>query len=107
MKIELLYFLGCPHVAEARAAIRESLSGLGLSAEIQDVLVEDVDSAAKLRFSGSPSIRVNGCDVGGGPVCGEYAALCCRVYPGSVSRGIPPAALISTAIRQAWSQEAQ
>src|SRR6516165_12543613 len=63
MKIEILYFDGCPNRRPAVEALREVLREEGVSAEIVEVNVGDASMAHKLKFLGSPTIRVNGLDV--------------------------------------------
>ena len=94
-------FPGCPHADEARKVLRAALRACAL----MDVAVEEVDVEAattppELRGWGSPTILVNGADVGGekGP-----SGLSCRVYPGGEPSGVPPQRLIERSVRNALS----
>ncbi len=91
MKIELLYFAGCPHHRPTRELIEATLSDLGIDARIEEVNVRDEADAARLRFLGSPSIRVNGSDIEPGAESRTYYAISCRMYRGT---GIPPRELL-------------
>ena len=98
MKIELLYFEGCPHWVEARALLSEVLADRALPDEVTLVTVGSNEEAQRRRFIGSPSIRVNGTDVEPGLPDGGFN-LECRLYwidgkPG----GLPPREWVESAI---------
>jgi len=59
-RIELLYFDGCPSHTPAGEFLREALAEGGLEAEVELVAVNTDDEARRLRFPGSPTIRVDG-----------------------------------------------
>jgi hypothetical protein len=79
MHVELLYWDGCPSHPQALADLRAAMTELGLDpAAIRVRHVASDDAADAERFTGSPTIRVDGADVqdpGGEPV-----GLTCRVY---------------------------
>jgi hypothetical protein len=78
--IELLYWEGCPSHPQALAELRAVLGELGRAdAEIVLRRVDTEDEAARLGFSGSPTIRVDGVDPVPPPP-GEPTGLTCRVY---------------------------
>ncbi len=80
MTIELLYWEGCPSHPQALAELRAVLGELGRpDAEIVLRRVDTEDEAARLGFSGSPTIRVDGVDPVPPPL-GEPTGLTCRVY---------------------------
>lgn len=91
MKIELLYFAGCPHHRPARELIDATLSELGIDAEIEEIDVRDEAEAVRLCFLGSPSIRVNGSDIEPGAESRTDYAISCRMYRGT---GIPQRELL-------------
>lgn len=80
MKVELLYFEGCPGYEKAGQSLAEALSAAGIVAEsVQLRAVESDEEAGKLKFPGSPTIRVDGQDLF--PVKDRRAwSLGCRVY---------------------------
>ncbi|MGH9482652.1 MAG: DF family (seleno)protein [Terriglobales bacterium] len=96
LQVELLLVEGCPHAAAALARLREVLRQEGLGADVRQVLVRDGAQARALRFFGSPTIRVNGHDVGAAPDSAAYG-LACRLPEG----GLPTAAAIRAALRGA------
>ncbi len=63
MKIEILYFEGCPNHEPTVLLLNETVSELGIDAEINMVKVKDNNDAIGKKFPGSPSIRINGKDL--------------------------------------------
>jgi len=82
LKIEILYFDGCPNHDLADQRVREVLSELGIEAEVVYVNVKDNATAQEVQFAGSPTIRVNGVDVAP-ETNSEPFSMRCRVYPTS------------------------
>ena len=95
MKIELLYFTGCPHHRATRELIDTTLSELGLDAEVEEIDVRGQQEAERQRFLGSPSIRVDGADIEPGADSLTEYALSCRMYG---SAGIPSPRLLRVAL---------
>jgi len=62
VRIELLYFDGCPSYQTAEKLLREVLVGSGRADRIEMIRVADEADAQRLRFAGSPTIRLNGVD---------------------------------------------
>ena len=79
MRVELLYFDGCPSRTVAEERVTDALRILGRdSISVERCKVETVEQAEELEFLGSPTIRINGIDpfaTGTEPV-----AFACRVY---------------------------
>ena len=100
MKIEILYFEGCPNHEPAERAVRDVLKELNVDAEITHVDVPDEATATRVRFPGSPTIRVDGEDVAPKESDGSYS-LRCRVYhTSSGMTGVPDKDDIRAAIRR-------
>ena len=76
MKVELLYWDGCPSYPEARELLEEVV---GDAAEIEVREVTSEAEAEELRFPGSPTIRVDGRDVDAAGATGR-PSLSCRLY---------------------------
>jgi len=78
MKLQLLYFDGCPnwHVADDR--LQEALEELGSRVEVERVLVSTPEEAQAWSFHGSPSVLVDGDDPFAEP--GADVGLSCRLY---------------------------
>src|SRR5260370_16616268 len=83
VKVEVLYVAECPSHPAAVRLVKDNLAAGGVAAEIHEVLVSDEEMASELRFTGSPTIRINGKDVAGECQDAPGFALSCRLYPGS------------------------
>jgi hypothetical protein len=80
MKIELLYFDGCPSYAELLPQLRELLASAGIDEDIELRRVETPDDAERERFLGSPTVRINGDDVDPTANDRDDFGLKCRLY---------------------------
>jgi hypothetical protein len=79
VRIEFLFWAGCPSHPEARELLDAVLADRGMSAEIEVREIFTQDDAVELAFPGSPTIRVEGRDVD--PEGAALPpALACRVY---------------------------
>ena len=79
MKVELLYWDGCPSHAEALALLEEVMAAKGVEATVELREITSKAEAVEERLPGSPTIRVDGRDidsVGANP----RPALTCRLY---------------------------
>jgi hypothetical protein len=79
-RVEILYFDGCPNHEPALALVERLARQLHVETEIDLVEVADPDVAVKLRFLGSPTVRVNGIDVEPGAQERRDFAFSCRIY---------------------------
>jgi hypothetical protein len=77
--IELLWWEGCPSCAEAVSLVEQILGELGRDDEIVMTEVTSEEEAERLRFPGSPTIRVDGRDVDPAGAGGR-PSLTCRIY---------------------------
>jgi len=100
VKVEILYVADCPSHPAAVTLVQDVLTAQGVAAEVTDVLVSDEQTARKLKFPGSPTIRINGRDVAEPSQTGAFA-LSCRLYPGSLRIGLPPVELVRRAVAEA------
>jgi copper chaperone CopZ len=101
MKIEVLYFSGCPNHAPAVERVKEALRSEGLSGDIAEIEVLDTETAQRLKFLGSPSIRVNGLDVEPEARSRTEFGMMCRTYAdGCCHGGLPSHELIRSALRE-------
>ena len=79
VKIELLYFDRCPTYRPAQESLKQALSEEGIDARIQLLAVNTNEEAQRMRFPGSPTIRVNGRDLFPAPEP-QDGGLGCRMY---------------------------
>jgi hypothetical protein len=98
VKIEFLYFEGCPNYLSALDRVRAVLRQEGLLAEVSVIEVKDEDAAKALEFFGSPTIRVNGRDIEAAVRSLKETGFACRLYSG----GLPTAETIRNALIEAW-----
>jgi hypothetical protein len=97
VRIEVLYFDGCPSHDRLLPSLRELAAGHG--AELAQRRIETLAEAEEARFLGSPSVRIDGVDVE--PGAGERTdfGLKCRLYRSSDGQsGLPPQAWIERAL---------
>jgi hypothetical protein len=78
--VEILYFEGCPNHEGARALVERVAAELRVEPEIDLVDVPDADAATRLRFLGSPTVRVDGRDVEPGAEERGDFVFSCRIY---------------------------
>jgi hypothetical protein len=77
VKVELLYWRGCPSYPDAQRLLEEVLAGRDAEVELREVHSDD--EAAALHFPGSPTIRVDGRDID--PLGADAPpSLSCRIY---------------------------
>ena len=102
MKLEVLYFDGCPNHEALLARLRELLVSTGVAAEIELVQVEDAEAADRERFLGSPTIRIDGHDVEPGADQRTDYGLKCRLFATPAGlRGLPAEEWIQAALQRA------
>jgi hypothetical protein len=96
-RIQLLSFEGCPNTDRARETLKAAIASAGIRASIEEVDLNSAATPEPLRGWGSPTILVNGRDVGGqeGP-----SGAACRVYADKAGHllGFPSAALLRAAL---------
>jgi hypothetical protein len=98
VKVEVLYFDGCPTYKTATKALQTVLAKEGVEAEVELVAVNNDDEAQRLRFPGSPTIRVDGEDLFAVAEREEWR-LGCRVYATPQGlRGSPTAEMLREAL---------
>jgi hypothetical protein len=79
MKVELLWWEGCPSYPETLADLERVLDEEDIEAEVDMVEVASDEQARRERFPGSPTIRIGGEDILP-PDEQESFSLTCRVY---------------------------
>jgi hypothetical protein len=79
MKVELLWWEGCPSYPETLQDLERVLREEGVAAKVDLVEVESDEQARGERFPGSPTVRLDGADALPPPET-EPFSLTCRVY---------------------------
>jgi hypothetical protein len=101
--VEILYFDGCPSYREAQATLEKVLIQGDVGAEVRLVAVNTDEEARRLRFPGSPTLRVDGEDLFPVPVANARAgyALGCRMYATQEGlAGSPTAKMVRAALAE-------
>lgn len=101
MKIEILYFAGCPNHQALHGRLCELMTEAGADTPIELRAIESAEHAQRERFLGSPTLRINGEDAD--PAARERTdyGLKCRLYPTPEGlRGTVPDELLRTALRR-------
>ena len=102
MRIEVLYFDGCPNHDALLPRLHEILALTGSSAEIHLRRIASDEAAQRERFLGSPTIRINGRDVEPAAERRTDYGLKCRLYRSSTGvSGQPDQELLQAALRSA------
>jgi hypothetical protein len=100
MKIQLQFFEGCPSWQMGFKNLKTALQMEQLDLSVELVRIKDDSDAARLKFLGSPSFRVNGQDLW--PEERDTYGLSCRVYITSEGmKGWPTVEMLRERLRAA------
>ncbi len=106
LRVQFLWWAGCPSHPEARQRLQQALAELGIQAHIEDTQVLTDEDAARRRFPGSPTIQVDERDID--PKGAEQPSrLACRLYfleDGKPSP-VPSVAMIKRALVNAQKRQ--
>jgi hypothetical protein len=106
MRIELLYFDGCPGYAELRERLPRLLERANIDAEIEERRIDSERAACRERFLGSPTLHIDGIDVDRSVADSHDYGLKCRLY--QTEDGLqrtPPDTWITAALQAARSSQ--
>lgn len=106
MKVELLYFDGCPSHARLLPRLTQLIAEAGVETEVEQRRVESPQAVIAERFLGSPTVRIDGLDVE--PEADRRCdyGLKCRLYSTNEGlQGTPPEELVLAALHAARSRE--
>lgn len=105
MRIELLWFEGCPNHEAAEAMLRDALTRRGIDVPIRRVRVDDEETGKTVMFPGSPTIRIDGVDIEPDWTPCDDCTPRCRVYfTGSRLQGLPEREWVERALDAAASR---
>ncbi|NDJ85914.1 MAG: DUF2703 domain-containing protein [Chloroflexi bacterium] len=102
MDIHFVYFEDCPSHAKGLKRLRAVLHDLEIDTDISVVKIETEEQAHAWKFTGSPTILINGQDIVTPPPEAQYA-LTCRTYflPDGRISPLPSAQMIRSALQRA------
>ncbi len=92
MKVELIYFEGCPNAAPARNNLERAVADAGCGCKITEWKQGDAKAPDYIRHYGSPTILIDGKDIMG---VSDGGADTSRLYEG----GVPSVATIQAALK--------
>lgn len=99
MRVEVLYFEGCPSHEQLAPRLEELVREAGITDAVRLRRVESEEEAQAERFLGSPTVRVEGRDVEPGADERDDFGLKCRLYRvGGRASGVPPEEWIRAAL---------
>lgn len=98
MKIEVLYFEGCPNHPPTVERVKQVVNRLGIPADVREVELTQDDDPVALKFIGSPTVLINGQDIDPAQREGAGYGFGCRTFGGA---GVPPVEMIEQAVREA------
>ena len=103
MKIELLYWDGCPSHPDALERLKQVLADAGVGDQVDLTEVKTEAEAVERRFPGSPTILIDGRDVDPLGAEQQQFALTCRVYRHENGRfsPLPSVAMLERAVATA------
>lgn len=99
-RIEFLWFEDCPNQAATRELLADVVRELAPGTAIEDIDATDPGVAARIRFPGSPTIRIDGRDVD--PAFedpGDYTPRCRLYWTADGLKGKPERTWIEDALR--------
>jgi arsenate reductase len=96
MKIELLYFKGCPGFERTKTTLEEVLKSLNINEEVRYIDVNEAKKEEIRGFSGSPTILIDGTDIEKRHTTDPI--MSCRVYG---NKPYPDRYIIEAAIMRA------
>lgn len=104
MKVELIYFEGCPNIAKARAALVKAFATISHPITWVEWNQSDNTCPDRYRIYGSPTILIDGQDVDASTYTEQGA--CCRLYTDDNTQqtlGAPSLNTIVAALKNAGS----
>ncbi len=102
MKIEVLYFKGCPNHQPTVEQVRQALSAERVTHVVEEIEVRDASMAQAMGFLGSPSVRVDGLDIEKDARNAQGVGFGCRTYLDAGRRsGVPSVDMIRKALVEA------
>ena len=80
MKVEILYFDGCPNHEALLPRVQRLLASQSTPAELGLLRIVDDEAAQRQRFLGSPTVRVDGRDIEPDAEQRTDYGMKCRLY---------------------------
>jgi hypothetical protein len=106
IQIDFLYWEECPSHERALQLLEEVIEQEGVEAEIRIQRVDTEEDVERFQFPGSPTIRVDGCDID--EASGGFIGFTCRAYrqPNGKISPLPSREAIVAALQSAARRSA-
>ena len=105
MKIELLWFKDCPNHKPAEVMLNKVLLENSIDVKIERIEVPDLETGNRVKFPGSPTIRIKRIDVERDWKVCDDCTPCCRLYLAENDfSGLPRRDWIENAIKGALAR---
>ncbi len=102
VEIYIMYIQGCPGVINVAEYVKEIIDEEEVGAEINLVLIETLEDAKRLHFTGSPTVRINGKDVETDFLdIKDYGMQSRQYYTNGRKYDYPPKSMIKDAVKNA------
>jgi hypothetical protein len=98
LDVRVLYTEGCANTAPTIQRVQDVAREMGITIQVDQVLVTTQDQANVLRFLGSPTVQINGQDIDPAARKATAFGFPCRNYGAS---GMPSIELVQAALREA------
>jgi len=98
IRVEFLYFEGCPSYKRAWADLLAVVAENNFDVVVRPINIDSLEKAEKLIFAGSPTILINGRDLEN--YSGENI-MACRIYQENDGNGWPSKELLKKALQSA------
>jgi hypothetical protein len=103
LRVELLHFEGCPGSAEALSVLKEAFAEMGISAEVEPVVIDPED---RLDSPESPTILVDGKDLFPVEERPGIRSASCRIYATPEGpKNYPTVTMVREALARRFSEE--
>ncbi len=96
VKLEFQHFHCCPNGHLLLERVREAIAKVSVDVELIEMIVEDNETAARVKFLGSPTLLINGHDLMGVSLPDDHH-FACRYY----AEGLPSIEFIIQRIKDA------
>lgn len=103
-RVEILYFDGCPTYRLVQKWLEELREEESLDFELELVNVDSDEKAVEEKFTGSPTIRVNGKELFPPSPDAPYARSCRMFFWEGEMRGAPPKEMLRKALLSLLSE---
>jgi len=106
MRIELLYFKGCPTWGPTLERLSQVLAEERIAQQVDVIEISTQADAERHKFLGSPTVRLDGRDIDSAVWQRTDYGFGCRIYQeaGTVVSGVPSKEMIRRAVRAAAGQ---